>query len=65
MYETYRTYLQIRVAILTVNGNGEIMDLPQYVNSNCGANVDSGKVYQITDSVMDVPPPPWWPPYNG
>ena len=38
-----QNYLQIRVAILTVNGNGEIMELPQYVNSNCGANVDSGK----------------------
>ena len=51
-YDTYRTYLQIRVAILTAdgyqgNGNGEVLALPQYV--------DSGKMYQ--PAVVDPPPP--------
>ena len=54
VYDTYRTYLQIRVAILTAdgnqgNGNGEILALPQYV--------DSGKMYQPTGFVDDPPPP--------
>ena len=51
-YDTYRTYLQIRVAILTAdgyqgNGNGEVFALPQYV--------DTGKMYQPV--VIDPPPP--------
>ena len=50
-YDTYRTYLQIRVAILTAdgyqgNGNGEVLALPQYV--------DSGEVHK---HVVDPPPP--------
>ena len=38
VYDTYRTYLQIRVAMLTADGNGEMLELPQYV--------DSGKKYR-------------------
>ena len=49
VYDTYRTYLQIRVAMLTVDGNEEIFELPQYV--------DSVEKYQVTGSVMDPPPP--------
>ena len=54
-YDTYRTYLQIRVAILTadgnqdVNRNGEVLVLPQYV-------VDAGKMYKPKGSDVDPPP---------
>ena len=47
VYDTYRTYLQIRVAMLTADGNGEMLELPQYV--------DSGEKCQVTGSVMDSP----------
>ena len=54
-YDTYRTYLQIRVAILTAdgnqgddNGNGEVFELPQYV--------DAGKMYKPKGSDVDPPP---------
>ena len=53
-YDTYRTYLQIRVAILTAdgnqgeNGNGEVLALPQYV--------DAGKMYKPKGSDVDPPP---------
>merc|ERR1712079_53074 len=54
-YDTYRTYLQIRVAILTAdgnqgddNGNGEVFELPQYI--------DAGKMYKPKGSDVDPPP---------